>query len=293
MVRSAPSEIAPEGAGRWVLERAATTRRARGAGPSPVAELVLGLGSSHTPQLSSGPAVWPDHGEREARVDGPLGGDGEHHPYAEPLAGAAGRLEGELSAEVLAAKSDRAQAAVAALAGELVDLPPTPERAARTPAHIRAAGRAIHAEDPDPCPVDAACSAHLAERLTEGGFDLTVRSDQPAGRSLGHAITFGRRRLGLDRSILGALAPHDGATLAGLPPRLLRPGTSEALNSVVAGGAPGGTRFELVDHVHGYRSLAVTGVGMAFAAWRTGPAVDDPHRPAPVAPTAEAGAGAR
>lgn len=334
-----------------------------------MAELVVGIGSSHTPQLSSAATIWADHGTRDARMDGLLGADGEYHPYEELLARTGDRLAAELTAETFAAKFDRAQMAVGRLArelaaarpeavvvvgddqrelfgpdgtpaiglflgDELVDLPPSPERQARTPADIRAAGWAIHAEAPDPYPVDAALSAHLAERLTADGFDLAVMSEQPAGRSLGHAFTFVRRRLGLesavpivpvllntyfppnvpsparcvrlgeaigaallaygglervaivasgglshfvvleelDHRILDALAAHDTTALAALSPRLLRSGTSEALNWVTAGAALGGTSFELVDYVPGYRSPAGTGVGMAFALWRPSPA---------------------
>lgn len=50
---------------------------------------------------------------------------------------------------------------------------------------------------PDSYPVAAELSEHLARVLTGRGFDLTVMSQQPAGRSLGHAFTFVRRRLRL------------------------------------------------------------------------------------------------
>lgn len=349
-----------------------------------MAEVVLGLGSSHTPQVSSAAAIWADHGARDARMEGLLGADGEYHRYDELLAGAGDALSAELTDEAFADKWDRAQRGITVLADELaaarpdvvvvvgddqrelfgadgtpaiglflgdelLDLPPSPERFARTPADIQAASWAIHADAPDPYPVDAALSAHLAERLTGDGFDLTVLSEQPAGRSLGHAFTFVRRRLrlarevpivpvllntyfppnvpspgrcyrlgeaigaalrsyegaarvavvasgglshfvvleDLDRAILNALAAHDGATLAGLPAKLLRSGTSEALNWVTAGGALSGMAFELVDYVAGYRSPAGTGVGMAFATWRP------PGTDGALAGTAAAMAGAR
>ncbi len=197
-----------------------------------MAEVVLGLASSHTPQLSTSADFWKEHGARDRRNTRLLGPDGRYLSYDELLAGADPALAGELEPSVWRSKFDRAQAAVEALAGRLAragpdvvviigddqnelfgadgipaiglftgeslwDLPPDAEHLARIPADIRAAGWAAHADVPDRYPVAADLGEHLAGVLTSREFDLTVTSRQPEGRSLGHAFTFVRRRLRL------------------------------------------------------------------------------------------------
>jgi hypothetical protein len=197
-----------------------------------MAEVVLGLASSHTPQLSTSAAYWREHAARDERNTRLLGPDGSYHTYAELLAGADPALASELQAAVWEAKFDRAQAAVETLARRLAeaepdvvvvvgddqhelfgaegipaiglftgeclwDLPPDGERLARIPPDIRAASWAAHAGAPDSYPAAAQLSEHLAGALTGQEFDVTVMGQQPAGRGLGHAFTFVRRRLRL------------------------------------------------------------------------------------------------
>ncbi|MGH9114807.1 MAG: protocatechuate 3,4-dioxygenase, partial [Acidimicrobiales bacterium] len=71
-----------------------------------------------------------------------------------------------------------------------------PERA-KLPPDILPAQWAAHAPDRDRYPIAGDLSRHLAEELTLAGFDIGVFSQQGAGRTLGHAFTFPRRRLGL------------------------------------------------------------------------------------------------
>ncbi|WP_395067930.1 protocatechuate 3,4-dioxygenase [Paraburkholderia silvatlantica] len=72
----------------------------------------------------------------------------------------------------------------------------------------------------------------------------------------------------LDRSVLGALAAHDAATLRNLRVDALRSGSSEILNWVMAGGAFEGLHHAWTDYIPVYRTPAGTGIGLAFAAWR-------------------------
>ena len=197
-----------------------------------MAELTLGLASSHTPQLSTSADYWTEHAARDQRNPRLLGPDGRYHTYDELLAAAGPGLAGEVQSSVWRSKFDRAQAAVEVLAQRLAsaepdvvvivgddqhelfgadgmpaiglftgeslwDLPPDAERLAQTPPDIRAAGWAAHADVPDRYPVAADLGEHLARVLTGREFDLTVMSEQPAGRGLGHAFTFVRRRLRL------------------------------------------------------------------------------------------------
>ncbi|HTT00125.1 MAG TPA: hypothetical protein VMI33_26280 [Streptosporangiaceae bacterium] len=197
-----------------------------------MAELSLGLASSHTPQMSTSADFWAEHAARDQRNPQLLGRDGRYHTYDELLAVADPALAGELEPAVWRSKFDRAQAAVEVLAQRLAaarpdavvivgddqhelfgadgvpaiglftgealwDLPPDAEHRARIPRDIQAAGWAAHADAPDSYPVAAGLSEHLARVLTGQEFDLTVMAQQPAGRSLGHAFTFVRRRLRL------------------------------------------------------------------------------------------------
>jgi 3-O-methylgallate 3,4-dioxygenase len=197
-----------------------------------MAEIVIGVASSHTPQLSSGVDMWLDHAERDRRNPRLLGKDARYHGYDELLAEADPAVEQELAPAIWEHKYQRAQEAIEALTvtlakanpdvalvigddqrelfrddgtpafacftgEELVDMPPSGEALERMPKGIRAASWAAHADSPRHHPVQSALSAHVTERLARDDFDLTVFSQQPAGRSLGHAFTFPRYRLGL------------------------------------------------------------------------------------------------
>jgi len=196
-----------------------------------MADIVIGIASSHTPQLSSGVDMWPDHAARDQRYS-LLGKDARFHTYEETLAGADPGIARELEPDVWERKYQRAQAAVESLAAalkaaapdvalvigddqrelfvddgipafacftgtELVDMSPEPEAFAQLPRGIQAAYWAVHGEQQGTHHVAQELSAHVAERLALADFDLTVFTRQSAGRTLGHAFTFPRYRLGL------------------------------------------------------------------------------------------------
>jgi catalytic LigB subunit of aromatic ring-opening dioxygenase len=197
-----------------------------------MAEIVVGIASSHTPQLSSGADMWPDHAERDRRNPQLLGRDARYHTYDELLAHPPPGLGPQLASDVWEAKYARCQDAIGALAESLraaradvaivigddqremflddgipafacfagsvlVDMCPPAEVLARVPAGIRAAYWAVHGEEPGRHPVASGLGMHVAACLTVDGFDLTLLTEQPAGRTLGHAFTFPRYRLGL------------------------------------------------------------------------------------------------
>lgn len=196
-----------------------------------MADIVIGIASSHTPQLSSGVDMWPDHALRDQRYP-LLGKDAEYHTYAETLAGADPELARELQPDVWESKYQRAQAAIGSLSAalaaagadlalvigddqrelfvddgipafacftgtELLDMAPDAETFANLPKGIQAAYWAVHGEEKASHQVAQELSVHVAERLSRADFDLTVFTRQPAGRTLGHAFTFPRYRLGL------------------------------------------------------------------------------------------------
>ena len=65
-----------------------------------MADIVIGVASSHTPQLSSGADLWSDHAERDRRNPQLLGKDARYHTYDELLAEADPELEKQLAPEV-------------------------------------------------------------------------------------------------------------------------------------------------------------------------------------------------
>jgi Catalytic LigB subunit of aromatic ring-opening dioxygenase len=197
-----------------------------------MAEIVIGVASSHTPQLSSGVDMWEDHAERDRRNPRLLGVDAAYHTYDELLADADPRVSAELGRCVWEAKYGRCQDAIVALADrlakarpdvavvigddqrelfrdegiptfaaflgtELIDQPPGAEESARIPKGIRAAMWAAHSDRPQPHRICTDLSQHLVATLVAAEFDIMSFSRQPEGRTLGHAFTFPRYRLGL------------------------------------------------------------------------------------------------
>jgi len=73
----------------------------------------------------------------------------------------------------------------------------------------------------------------------------------------------------LDQQVITAIRNKDSATLAALDPKLLQAGSSEIRNWLVVGEMARNLDFEWIDYVPGYRSPALTGTGLAFAAWKT------------------------
>jgi 3-O-methylgallate 3,4-dioxygenase len=245
-----------------------------------LAESVIGIATSHTPQLSSGVNMWPDHAERDRRNPRLLGTDGQYHSYDELVALAGPDIAAELDPAVWEAKYDRCQQAIAALTtrlgrarpdvaviigddqrelflddgipafalfagGELVDMPPGGEALERIPAGIRAAAWAVHDREPRRHPVAAEFSEHIASELTTAEFDLTLLRQQHSGRSLGHAFTFPRYRLGLPATT--AIVPVFVNTY--YPPNVPSAARCHALGQALRHAAetwPGGSRVAVI-----------------------------------------------
>jgi 3-O-methylgallate 3,4-dioxygenase len=152
--------------------------------------------------------MWPDYAERDRSNTALLGTDARYHTYEDLLAGADPAIEKELHADVWERKYRRCQRAIEALTAALRAAQPDvalvigdDQRELFTddgiPAFACFAGASLIADGPAIHQVDAGLSTHIAEQLAWDDFDLTVFTRQPAGRSLGHAFTFPRYRLGL------------------------------------------------------------------------------------------------
>jgi hypothetical protein len=184
-----------------------------------MARIVLGLGTSHSPQVSTQPEQWHLHAERD---------------YANPhldmpaLEGSApAGIAEHLSVEVYRRKHDACQHAIARLSAELIaaapdvvvvvgddqrelfldecspafalftgnstlDIPPDP--ATVLPSH-QVALWSRHASALETYPAHAAFALHLTGAMSNEDFDVATASKQFDGRSIGHAYTFVRLRL--------------------------------------------------------------------------------------------------
>jgi 3-O-methylgallate 3,4-dioxygenase len=73
----------------------------------------------------------------------------------------------------------------------------------------------------------------------------------------------------LDQQVLSAIRNKDSAALAAFDPLRLQAGSSEIRNWLVVGEMAKDLDLEWVEYVPGYRTPALTGTGLAFAAWTT------------------------
>ena len=185
-----------------------------------MAAIVLGLGTSHTPMLSTSVDFW------SARLDGDRALFEDR--WDDLVSARSASLADQLRPEVWAERHARVQAAIDELhralveaevdvlvivgddqeevfppgtlppisvwcAGSAVDQPPDP---LTLPAFRVASLWAFHSPDGPtvyPCRDDLA--ARLADQLGSAGFDVATVWSPPPGRHLGHAFTFVQRRL--------------------------------------------------------------------------------------------------
>jgi hypothetical protein len=188
-----------------------------------VADIVMGLGSSHGSQVNIGPEWWGKHGEL----------DRKRTAYDELLANAPDWLEDQLTADVWQAKYEAVQAAIAEAVRTLAETAPDvlivvgddqaevysetnmpaiavfwgaevvdiPRDLAGVPASRAASMWAKHAPTRSAYPVPDKLGRHVIEHLVAEGFDVAQIQEQPAETSIGHAFTFVRLRLMGERLI--------------------------------------------------------------------------------------------
>jgi 3-O-methylgallate 3,4-dioxygenase len=188
-----------------------------------MAEIVMGLGTSHGSQVSLTPDWWPKHGEL----------DRNRSNYDELVRDRAEQLADQLTPEVWQRKYDAVQAAVAEAGHALQSAAPDvllvvgddqgelyrsdnmpaisiywgdtvddiPRDMSKVPASRAAAMWAKHAQERETYPVASTLGRHAIEHCIAAGFDLAQISTQPENRSIGHAFTFVRLRLMGDRVI--------------------------------------------------------------------------------------------
>jgi hypothetical protein len=184
-----------------------------------MARIVLGLGTSHSPQVSTQPEQWYLHAERDysnPHLD---------MPALEKLAPAG--IADQLSVDIYRAKHDACQRAIARLSEALIaarpdvvvvvgddqrelfldecsptfalytgdmllDIPPDP--ATVLPSH-QVALWSRHASTRETYPARADFALHVSAAMSGEDFDIATAAKQFDGRSIGHAYTFVRLRL--------------------------------------------------------------------------------------------------
>ncbi len=192
-----------------------------------MAEIVLGIGSSHTPMLNASVDDWPRFVELD-RLRPHLDKQGRAVDYAQLLALAGDTVAPQLVPELLARRHAEAMRHVQQLGQVLREarldtlvivgddqkelyhpdnLPallvyhgPTirnvPLRDRPGPTWARdAAARYYEPEQARDYPVDAELALHLVEQLVLAEFDVAVADSLPEGRGEGHAFGFVHRRL--------------------------------------------------------------------------------------------------
>lgn len=184
-----------------------------------MAKIVLGMGVSHSPQLSTPTEVWALHAERDR--------NNPEIDFERLARTAPDWLQDHLTPEVWQQKYDACENAIQELSRileevspdilvvigddqkelflrdnmpafsifwgkEIYDLPQNPEA---LPPSIRPALWARHGEVPEAYPTEPHLGKHIIESLIAQEFDVAQFTEQPQGRSIGHAHTFIRRRL--------------------------------------------------------------------------------------------------
>jgi 3-O-methylgallate 3,4-dioxygenase len=184
-----------------------------------MAEIVLGLAMSHSPQVSQEPKWWSE----QARIDQ------KRTPYEELLKRKPDWIDQELSPEVWEKKHSAIQSAIADLAQTLNDVAPDVvvllgddqeelflddcmptfsvfwgdqswDRPEFIHGDMSVPSRAsvlwaFHGEAQEAYPGHPEFGRHVIENLMEQNFDVAQYSRQHEQRSLGHAFTFVRRRI--------------------------------------------------------------------------------------------------
>jgi hypothetical protein len=107
-----------------------------------------------------------------------------------------------------------------------------------------------------------ALGAALRELIAQWPQDLRVGMIASGG--LSHFVVDET----LDQEIITAIRTKDSAALAALDPKQLQAGSSEIRNWLVVGEMARELDVEWVQYLPGYRSDALTGTGLCFAAWK-------------------------
>jgi 3-O-methylgallate 3,4-dioxygenase len=193
-----------------------------------MAQLVLGIGTSHTPMLNAPPTDWPRFYERDSRRTNLLDTEGRLTSYEEQLKHAPPGITQEISPERMQARHQAVEGAMARLGDFLREakldtlivvgddqdelyhpgnmpamlvyygetIPNVPLKPVANPDWgWRAAARWYEEKEPRDYPVDASLARHLIDELIDAEFDIAGSDATPEGEGEGHAIGFVHKRI--------------------------------------------------------------------------------------------------
>lgn len=193
-----------------------------------MADLVLGVGTSHSPLLSVPSEMWGEYGERDKRNPWLYRiSDGAHVGYEEILAEVDPSVRKELNQDTYDARHAANQKGIARVAdaikaanldvlvmfgddqNEIFSLNAMPALCVFWGDEVEFKQRAAKEGDksiqalvdwygglgPWSYPVDAAMGKHVVESLNEEGFDIMHVREMPEGKGMSHAFGFVWRRL--------------------------------------------------------------------------------------------------
>jgi 3-O-methylgallate 3,4-dioxygenase len=199
-----------------------------------MAKVVLGLGTSHTPMLSTPWEQWRLHVARDKGNPHLVAADGNIYSYEELARRADPRIaRDELAPATWRARYEACQAAIERLGAVLADVRPDvlviigddqgemfaedqmpalsvywgetaisiPPDPAGMDESLRVAAWGWYADRPVAYRCEAALGKHVIESLVADGFDVANCASQPPGATLGHAYGFVERRIIKDGSI--------------------------------------------------------------------------------------------
>lgn len=230
-----------------------------------MAEIVVGVACSHSPQLSTPVETWHDHAGRDRRKTDLIGVDGLVHVFDDLPSMAPEGLEAELTDDVFHAKFERMQAGIqkcklalmesgatvavvfgndhkemlgddgmpafAVYLGKTVLDNPIPQAAMDAmPQGLQDAQWAYHGLEVEEYPVQVDLGWHIASHLMEAGFDPSQMTEQAPNRTLGHAWTYCRRQL-MGEQAMPIVPIHLNSMY---PPNQPSPGRCFALGKAVA-----------------------------------------------------------
>jgi 3-O-methylgallate 3,4-dioxygenase len=186
-----------------------------------MAQIVLGLGTSHSPQLSTPPEIWPLHAERDQRNPDLRDTDGRVHSYEEFLARAGSAIHKELTPDVWQHRYEACQRGITRL-GEILDavapdvlvivgddqkelfhddnmpallvywgetIRNVPRYGQRPSPAFQAAAWA-YGETVQDYPVASGLAKHLISALIDQEFDVAHSRGLPQEQGMGHAFSF-------------------------------------------------------------------------------------------------------
>jgi Catalytic LigB subunit of aromatic ring-opening dioxygenase len=194
-----------------------------------MAQLVLGIGTSHTPMLNAPPTDWPRFYERDSKRTNLLDTEGRLTSYEEQLKHVPPGIMQEISPERMQARHQAVEGAMARLGGFLREakldtlivvgddqdelyhsdnmpgmlvyygetIPNVPLGAdVKGPEWARrATARWYEEKEPRDYPVDARLARHLIDELIDREFDIAASDATPEGEGEGHAIGFVHKRI--------------------------------------------------------------------------------------------------